>query len=220
MYQLYSWYKDQKGAWWYNATGGTFTPFDFMAIMLVGEETGGTPETLRAVSLAAANQLWYSLPEDKRREAYCGTPNCEAGVFNFLGAYSQSAVERYNTLFPNDSATPVGGTSKENLLSGNDKIWADKFANSAASLTLDQIANLLESPTAQSQEYINLPTDWGCLGCGDSATRWVARANQCNAKIGTTDRCGIYYQGDGEVVYTLNQKASWENGSCDYLCHH
>lgn len=206
MYELYQWYKAQPNGWWYH--DGQFTPVDFAAMMVMGESLGsGDPETVKAtaskIAEAISNQLSYSSPENGR-PGYCTTSDCQGGggVFNFIGAYSQSAWIRYNNLIDNPSAKTLQGLRDQQL--------ADYFAKNG--ISLDQISNDIVKKPASQVDYINLPTEWGCQGCNDPGLKWIQKAIEHNAPTGTTNPWGVYYMGkDGEVVYTLNQAAYWAN---------
>ncbi len=214
MYELYSWYKNQPNMWWNK--DGNFTPADFLALMLIGEATGGDKELMTAIMTATSNQLWGS---SEKHKPYCNDATCEAGIFNFIGTYMQSAGERYNGLISNDG-NPSAGTLR-NLVAGQEA--ADKFADQG--LTLDQIANdVIYNPI--SKVYNNdVPTQWGVTGCGTKCEgigiEWLKNLNSTSGvEYNTTGRCGIYdFYGIGNVqavVYTNNQLYNWslENSPC------
>lgn len=216
MYELYLWYKNQPNGWWQD---GDFTPADFLAMMLIAESTGGDPELLKAIMTATANQLWG---QSDKHDPYCTTPDCAAGIFNFLGDYVQSAGERYNGLISNDGS-PSQGTLR-NLASGQEV--AEYFAQNG--LSIDQIANdVIYNPI--SKEYNNdVPTQWGVTGCGENCEgieiEWLENLNSANGvEYNTTDRCGIYDSyGLGNVqavVFTNNQAHNWSLPKNESNCY-
>lgn len=209
MYDMYLWYKSQPDAWWNK--DGDFTPADFLALMLVSEAGGSDPEYLKAITKATSSQLWGSNAE---HQAYCTTPDCEAGIFNFIGAYMQSASRRYNQLIDN----PNGMLSNMS----NEQKYAEYFAQNG--LDISQVASdTIYNPV--SKVYNNdTPVHWGNFGCGPECEylgpNWIKDANQLEIQTGTTDRCGLYdmYGTDGvlAVVFTNNQKYNWtlEDSPC------
>lgn len=210
MYELYIWYKSQPDGWWY--TNGEFTPADFLALMLVSEAGKSDTEFLNAITTASSSQLWGSSAE---HQPYCTTSDCEAGIFNFIGAYMQSASRRYNEIVLNENG------NQESVIN-IDKTMAENFARNG--IDLRKIAtDTIYNPV--SKTYNNdTPVHWGNFGCGPECEylgpNWIKDANQTEVKTGTTDRCGLYdmYGTDGvlAVVFTNNQKYNWtlEDSEC------
>jgi diguanylate cyclase (GGDEF)-like protein len=210
MYELYKFYEEQENAWWNQ--DGKFTPAEFVAMIVMGESLGSTgsenPNTLREtvffITEAISNHLG-SLDSSFTGDKYCTSPDCQggAGVFNFLGAYSQSAWIRY------DSLLDYNRSKSEKILNGlRDQQLADYFA--ANGISLEEIANKIS--VRVSNDPFNSPTDWGCRGCGDPGLNWIQTAIENGAQVGTTDFHGVYYIGEGkngEVIYTRNQAGYW-----------
>lgn len=190
------WYKAQPSGWWF--TNGDFTPADFLAMILMFEANGNQGD-LKAIMTAAANQLWGTSND---RSAYCESQSCEAGIFNFIGAYIESGVRRWNALYESNfnpsPDTYLGLTSQP--AGGYDLL-------KAAHLSLRDVANAVVHTQAFRNIDGDAPTDWGAPG-KDPDLKWLARALGHNALSGTTDRCGVYYIGY-DVVYTANQAYNW-----------
>lgn len=201
MYKLYEWYKGQPDAWWYG-NDGEFSEGDFLALMLMYESRGGGEELLNAITTASSNQLWGDA--EGGRDPYCNSQsNCTAGVFNFIGAYMQSAVVRYNNLVTKGSPQSVDDGKSEFT-----QYFQDGTAHDIAARTIYN-----QSP---KKIDLNAPTDWGAfdsaLGGDPDVVGLQGAAN--SGRTGSTDPCGIYYSRNGEVVYSFNQKAAWESGAC------
>jgi hypothetical protein len=210
MYEMYLWYKSQPDGWWY--TNGEFTPADFLALMLISEAGSGDTEFLNAITAASSSQLWGSSNE---HQPYCTTSDCEAGIFNFIGAYMQSASRRYNEIVLNENG------NQESVVNV-DKTTAENFARNG--IDLRKIANdTIYNPVSKTYDN-DTPVHWGNFGCGPECEylgpNWIKDANQLEVQTGTTDRCGLYdmYGTDGvlAVVFTNNQKYNWtsEDSEC------
>lgn len=201
MYELYTWYADQPDAWWYGGDD-EFTPADFLTLMLSYESRGGGDELLDAVAVASTNQLWGTAPGG--REAYCtDQASCDAGIFNFVGSYMQSAGMRYNNLVT---------TGKPQAVSDGASDIKPIFDNGTADALANQVV-YSQSPKAID---LNAPTDWGAptsAAGNDPDVVGLSRAVD-SGNVGTTDPCGLYYAGGGDVVYSFNQKAAWDSGRC------
>lgn len=202
IYKLYEALRDQKDGWWYH--NGEFTPADFLALMLIAESTGNSPEFLSSIIVATSNQLWGSAPD---HDPYCTTPDCAAGVFNFLGSYTESTTRRWNNvLLP---ALASGGyPSPEDIEKlAASKYWVDYFAS--YNLSIEQIADhTVYNPI--SEEWGNdVPVHWG----SPDLAGWTTNYYKFGGASGTYDKCGVYYLGGGDVVFTLNQESTWQNSA-------
>ncbi len=208
MYELYLWYKEQPNAWWND--DGDFTPADFLALMLLSEAKGADPEFLKSIMVATSNQLWgEGNPAAPNGISYCTTPECEAGIFNFIGAYMEVASRRYNTIIIDKNTQDI------DLLIKSDSQNANIFAKNG--LTIDKIAiDTIINPI--STTYSNdAPTHWGNFGCGQNCDylgdNWLQNAGANDIKVNTDDRCGVYdiygQNGVSAVVYTNNQAYNW-----------
>ncbi len=212
MYELYLWYKNQPDAWWNQ--DGDFTPADFLSLMLLAEAKGADPEFLKAITAASSSQLWGSNAE---HQAYCTTPECEAGIFNFIGAYMEVGTRRYNAIIAN----PISNNNLK-LLINSDQQNANYFAQNG--VTIDQIGDMTISNPVSVIYNNDVPTHWGNFGCGADCDylgdNWLQNAGRSDIKVNTTDRCGLYdiYGQNGvmAVVYTNNQKYNWSlpNSPC------
>lgn len=210
MYELYLWYKNQPDGWWNK--DGDFTPADFLGLMLFAEAGGADTEFLKSITFATSSQLWGSSNE---HEAYCKTPSCEEGIFNFIGAYMEVASSRYNSYVYNPNP------NLDHLLDSDESRYNYFVQNG---VNLEDIANdTVYNPI--STEYTNdTPVHWGNFGCGEDCDylgdNWLQNAGNNNINVGTTDRCGLYdivgQNNSLGVVYTNNQKYNWslEDSPC------
>jgi hypothetical protein len=198
IYKLYTWHKAQKSAWWYE--GDEFTPSDFLAMMLIFE-ANGDKGLLGPMMEATARNLWgtgIDAAGQIMHQAYCNSPTCEAGIFNFLGAYVESAGRRYNALLS------VGTIDEpRNRYDMVNPPW-----------TLKRIGDkVVDNVSADWKIYsLDDPIGWGAPGDPDvvkltknlSTSKTLTRGN---------GPCQIVYW-DVDVVYTWNQKYNWENKNC------
>jgi len=199
IYQVYLWYKVNQG-WWNE--DGNFTAADFLAMILMGEANGNEHDLI-AIMVAVGNQLWGS---SDQRTAYCTSQNCEAGIFNFIGAYMQSAGERYNGIY--DSRSANHGNVSAGTYAGLSAPPTGGYGRLAKlGLSLDDVANRVVYSQTFRQIDGNDPTDWGVVG-RDRDLKWFRKAWAHNAPSGTTNPCGVFHTGY-DVVYTDNQAATW-----------
>lgn len=191
MFELYTWYYQTPG-WWNNFKIGNFTPQQFLALIILAE-ANYDPELTSVLMEAVAHNLWgtgYDAEGNLMHTAYCESSTCAAGIFNFLGAYVQSAWERYN-----------------GLLAGNVGESVDRYQDiSGSGITLDSIANKVIYNTPEDWKTYNLddPVHWGSKGDPD-LPRVPSNVQQGSG------RCEIYYRGAGETVWTLNQAYTWSH---------
>ncbi len=171
---------------WWNEDSD-LTPAEFTAMMLVAE-SGGDVALLQAISEASANQLWGSGLEG--RGPYCTSQaDCKAGVLNFTGAYMESAGKRYNNL-------QIKGTPEDDL-----KTWNQYLSQlEKEGITLESIASSIVYDQKPRNITASTPTEWGSSGDPDIAKR---------------GDCPVAFEGGGDVVYSFNQKYTWDNTDCE-----
>lgn len=207
IYELYLWYKNQDSAWWNE--DGDFTPADFLALMLLAEAKGSDPDFLRSIMVATSNQLWgEGNPAAPNGVSYCTTPNCESGIFNFIGAYMEAGSRRYNELL-------YSGVSNEEALNILNSDYENYIIFKESGLTIDEIANNTIYNPISSIYSNDVPTQWGNFGCGAECdylgNNWLEGAIE--VPQGTTNRCSVYdvvsQDNSQAVVFTNNQAYNW-----------
>jgi RHS repeat-associated protein len=196
---LYLYYASHlDGAW--NSNGGQFTLADFVAWILMIESNGDN--TLLGYNMQVfSRQLWGTRIDAQGNATptpYCPSRPCTNGIFNFVGAYSQSAMGRYNALQEGDFY------SVEEPPPSYDE-----------SYTIESIGRDVVTNPKWTDYNNNVPVHSGNYKENVFGPSWVT--NMCNdTPMFTNARDGIVYKFEGEngwfvVVFTINQAAYWSN---------
>jgi len=202
MQTLFSYYASHPDGEW-NSNGGAFTVADFLAWILMSE-CAGDNFCLKYSMQAWSRQLWGTRIDAQGRATptpYCPSSPCINGVFNFLGAYSGSAIGRYNA-----------------LVAGNYDIVEQPPTNYSkygpAGYTIDSVGNDVVINPLWTDYNNDVVTQMGNFG-GKYGPSWVT--NMCkNTPMYTEAYNGIVYKFKGAndvwvAVYTLHQQSYWRS---------
>jgi RHS repeat-associated protein len=188
---LYLYYATHPDGEW-NSNGGAFTAADFLA-WIVMIESGGNVDLLGYNMQVYSRQLWgtgYNSLGVLEHAPYCLSSPCVNGVFNFIGAYSQSVWGRHSNLIDGNIAA----------LEQNPTNY-DKYLD--AGYTIQSVGNDVVIHPKWIEYNNDLPTQSGNYKRKEYGPSWIVSMCPDTQMFSTAI--------DGIVVYTLNQANFWKH---------
>jgi hypothetical protein len=170
----------------------------FLGLMLYREMGAGqlyANEKARNLIIEASTvQMWGG-----NRRIYCtGTPCSDNGIFNFMAAYSESAMrEVLSVIMQKHDPDFVG------IVGGYDGRALDRAEEIGKQIAVNP-------PTEWKIYTSNMPIDWG--NPPDPAVWWTPVLHIVNPSQGPSEDQIYYWDGSTDfVIYSDNQKNHWAN---------